>query len=508
MRCFFVVLGCLGFVLGGVALEGCSGKEASGDGNDADGSPNPSPEGGVDSGDLESGGSDRSTHPDSTPELDAGVDGPFTEAKHAAFPQVIYQDGGIITAPQLVTVTFPGDTLADSLVSFGQTVESSSWWTTVIAGYCESGGAPCISAGATAMSVAYPTAPASSYTDSDQGGASTLRTFLEDAITSAILPAPQPGAISNTLYLVYFPTSTVINFDGSASCQAFDGYHGSFPYGGQQVPYAVIPECSGASAGETPPVTTLQNTTITASHEILEAASDPSDVSTGYFMSFTDTANFGWLDVEGGEIADLCVDPFLLAQDEWAEGSFIVQRIWSNANAQAGLDPCVPVPSGEVYFSGAPVQSFFVMDVGTTLTFEVDAFSTGPRDNWTLSAQDWTNASTSYLSFTIEGGTDNPMLGSILSVNNGTKVQVKMTLTQDPGSTYDGEADGSIVSLAGNVDNPTAVHFWPFAVMTPTDAVNAGVDASLSMNSKRRGTRATNHPPPPRRPMKPRSLLR
>jgi hypothetical protein len=418
MHYFISLLGCL--AVGALAvgsLGACSGssKSSSDEGKDGGGAG----DAGHDA--TPASGLDGMQPSDASVSETSLADGPFVEAVHAPFPQVAYQGGGIITAPQLVTVTFPGDPLASQFVTFGQGIESSSWWTTVTGGYCETGGTPCVGVGSAPIAVPYPTAPASSYTDSDQGGASTLQEWLVDAFQSDTLPAPQAGAISNTLYLLYFPTTTTVEYDGMQSCQSFDGYHGSVTYNGAQVPYAVINECSGASAGEMPPITTLENTTITASHEIIEASTDPSNLALGYYMSFDVLDNFGWLDVEGGEVADLCVDPFLLAQDEWPESSFLVQRIWSNTNAMAGLDPCAPIPTGEVYFSGSPVQSFFVMDVGSTLTFEVDAFSTGPRADWTLAAQDWTGSSSAYLTFTIEGGTGDPTLGSVIQVNNGSK---------------------------------------------------------------------------------------
>jgi hypothetical protein len=37
-----------------------------------------------------------------------------------------------------------------------------------------------------------------------------------------------------------------------------------------------------------------------------------------------------------------------------ADVGFLVQRIWSNANAAASHDPCAPVPVGEVYFNAVP----------------------------------------------------------------------------------------------------------------------------------------------------------
>jgi hypothetical protein len=430
---------------------------------------------------------------DMTAEREAAADGPFTMAPHAPFPQIPYQDGGVILAPQLVTVTFPSDPYTSQLVAFGDGVESSSWWTTVIKGYCEGPSGACIGAGATATSVVYPTAPASSYTDSVEGGPSTLQTWLASALASGDLPPPSAGDISNTLYLLYFPASTTITLDGTGGCENYDGYHAAMVYGGQQVPYAVISECPGAGMG-VPPITTLQGTTITAAHEILEAATDPSDLTTGYYLNLYDPSTYGWNDVEGGEVADVCVDVFGFDQDEWAEGDFTVQRIWSNAQAAAGGDPCAPLTMESVYFNAAPKQSFFVLDVGSSLTFEIDAFSVAPRDDWTLTVQDWSLYPTNpYLSFSIVGGTVDKNLGDIIQVNNGSKVQVKMTLESDPGDNPNGEADGAILSFTGKFQGAPA-SFWPFAVMSPADAEDAGVDAAVSGGGKRPRRKRVTYP--------------
>jgi hypothetical protein len=435
----------------------------------------------------------------SQPPSEAGSEGgsvrdvPFTPAPHAPFPQVPYQDGGLILAPQLVTVTFPDDPYTSELVAFAASVEESMWWTTVLLGYCEGKSGPCIKAGATPSSVVYPSAPAASYTDSTTGGPSTLQTWLASAIQSGDLPAPAPGDISNTLYLLYFPATTQISLDGTSGCQNADGYHAAMMYKGQQVPYAAISECPGAGMG-VPAITTLQGTTITASHEIIEAATDPSDVSTGYYLNLNDPGTYGWNDIEGGEVADLCVDVFGFDQDEWPEGDFTVQRIWSNTQAAAGGDPCSPLTTDYVYFNAAPKQSFFVMDVGSTVTFEIDAFSVAPREDWTLTLQDWSLYTTNpYLTFSIVGGTVDSNLGDIISVNNGSKIEVKMTLEADPGNNANGEADGAIVSFVGKMTGAPA-HYWPFAVMSPADAQEAGIDASLSSGRRRiRGTPPRRH---------------
>jgi hypothetical protein len=400
---------------------------------------------------------------------------------HAPLPQVIYQGGGVLAAPNVITVTFPGDPLATQLAAFGKSVASSSYWHTETASYCETPGAACVGDGPAGTAVALTTPPATSYTDSVSGGPSSLQTWLTTAITSGVLPMPDKNPVTNTIYALYFPSSTTITLDGTASCAdtGFDGYHNSMAMGSQQIVYAVINECSPIPAPFPSIVTPslLQATTMTASHEIVESATDPdADPSApyGYFLDTTNPSNRGWLDVAGGEIADLCLDLFNMNQDQTTDGTFTVQRIWSNTQAGSGVDPCNPIPSGETYFNAAPRQSVVVVGVGAQATFAVDAFSTAPAASWTLTAQDWTNAPATYLTFSIAGSTQTRN-GPQIAVKSGSTVEVTVTLALDPSPLATSEADGVIVSLSGDPSNPTAAHYWPFVVMTPADAMDAGV---------------------------------
>jgi len=243
----------------------------------------------------------------------------------------------------------------------------------------------------------------------------------------------------------------------------------------------------------------LQDTTFDASHEIVEASTDPIP-PTGYALDGTNPDNWGWLDVTGGgEAADLCVDLLGLNQDQTQDGTFTVQRIWSNSRAAASVDPCNPAPASDVYFNAAPSQAFFVLDVGASATFDVDAFSFGAMDDWTLQAQDWSDSTTTtYLTFSIQGGTQTST-GPSIQVNDGSTVQVTVTLTQEPGGLDTGEADGAIVSFSGSPDGPTAGHIWPFAVMSTADAADAGISP---------GTKVPRHIGRSRRMPKARTLPR
>jgi hypothetical protein len=259
------------------------------------------------------------------------------------------------------------------------------------------------------------------------------------------------------------------------------------------VPYAVIEECAPLSPqfSNVPKDTLLQDATINASHEILEAATDPNP-PTGYVLDGTNQDNWGWLDVTGGgEAGDMCEDLLGLNQDQTSDGSFTVQRIWASSRAAAGIDPCKPAPTGDVYFNAAPRQTFFVLDVGASASFEVDAYSSAAMKDWTVMAQDWSDSTTTtYLTFSIDGATATNA-GPSIQVNNGSTVHVTVTLTREPGTLDTGEADGAIVSFSGNPARPTAAHMWPFAVMSTADAMDAGVGPGTTF--RRRDHRSRPH---------------
>lgn len=358
---------------------------------------------GLGAGDGGSGGASEGGSPD------AGRDGPFVEARHLAFPQEVWQGGAVLTAPKVVSVTFPGDSMASALDEFGQSVASSKWWDSVRAGYCAGKAGPCVGDGPAGVSAQLTTAPAAAYTDAQ------LQAWLEGEITTHALPAPDSAPVTQTIYVLYFPQSTTItDSTGTGSCSGFDGYHGSMTMGSQQVVYAVVNEC---------PQYAVTDSTLSASHEIIEAATDPSNLVTAYYLDTSSPDTWGWDDVLGGEVADMCVDQLGLGQDGTSDGTFTAQRAWSNSQAAGGGDPCAPVPSGGVYFNVSPQQEVFVLDVGGSVTFETDAFSTAAMSDWTLSPQDWTSSTSTYLSFSIEGGTDGGA-GPIVTVNNGSKAKI------------------------------------------------------------------------------------
>lgn len=384
--------------------------------------------------------------------------GPFVEAAHAPLPQVVFHGGPMLTTPKIVTVTFPGEANADALEAFGDTITTTDWWAAATSSLCNDTG-NCIGQGTSGGHVRLTSPPAASYSDATGGGTSTLQVYIAGLVQSGLLPAPD----ANTLYVFYFPASSLITLTESntqivSSCNQFQAYHNTFESQTMSaVAYAIVQECAPA-AGLTP----LQALTFQASHEIVEASSDPAQQTLGYYLDLTDTSVLGWDLVIGGELADLCVDVSGLHQDRTAADGYTLQRIWSNANAARGIDPCIPSLAPDVYFNVAPTSSYFVLRVGGQTTFELDAFSTAATDPWTVEAIDWATeqgmVKAPLLNFSFNGA-------STATVTNGDKVAVTVSLNADPGQLRG--AEGVFFSVAGSLTAPTAAHIWPILVVTP-----------------------------------------
>jgi len=130
-----------------------------------------------------------------------------------------------------------------------------------------------------------------------------IQHLLQQEISGGtVVPDPTP----NTLYFVYLPPGVKVVQGGSASCQAFCGYHNDIA---GQIFYAVMPYpgCSGCTGG----LGVLDALTSTSSHELCEAITDP-------------IPGQGWYDDVNGEIGDIC------AWKTRKLGDYTVQLEWSN----------------------------------------------------------------------------------------------------------------------------------------------------------------------------------
>jgi hypothetical protein len=137
-------------------------------------------------------------------------------------------------------------------------------------------------------------------------GASVQDSDIQQLIQREIAAGTLPATTANTLYFVFLPDGVTVTQGGSASCQAFCGYHDSF---GQNVYYAVMPYpgCAGCTGG----LVVLDALTSTTSHELCEAITDP-------------IPGQGWYDDNNGEIGDIC------AWKTRKLGNYTIQLEWSN----------------------------------------------------------------------------------------------------------------------------------------------------------------------------------
>jgi hypothetical protein len=158
---------------------------------------------------------------------------------------------------------------------------------------------------------------------------SSIHTMLRDQIRTHALPPID----ANRLYVVFLPPRVYSRGPGGNSWTIGKGgyvaYHNvNFDLIKGNVYYAVIPDQSGVAGipeGASPYLTPLQFQTLTTSHELAEAVTDPDTVT-------------GWRDrnpfdgsLSGDEIGDLAQDlhPGDGQATGWLDG-YLVQKEWSN----------------------------------------------------------------------------------------------------------------------------------------------------------------------------------
>ncbi len=334
-------------------------------------------------------------------------------ALHGPIPPVTYQGGNILASPRIVTITFDGDTQRGALEAFGDVITTTAWWDAVASEYCDSRGS-CIGHGSGGSYGRIAKAPSTYLTDSSLSD-SSLQTYVAARIKDGTIPAPETDA----LYMIYPPSSTIVDVDGAQSCQDFLAYHSMMQVTppGSTVPvelaYAVIPRCSSS----------LHALTVIASHEMIEAATDPYPYTS--FGSRDDAWDFL---TGGGEVADRCVDGATNGQNTYEESGYLVQRSWSNAAAKASHDPCVPAPPrvSQPYFNmAASVSDRLVLTPGQTKTLELIAFSDHPAPPFHVSVMEVADlfGSTNVLDVSLDQS----------SMQNGQKATLTVKLHQDAG---------------------------------------------------------------------------
>jgi hypothetical protein len=378
--------------------------------------------------------------PDASLTHDTGVDArpdvpaPPTDAELNTYPsfkpvapQVINAAGGhVLSAPIFVPIIFAGDQYETQIEAYVAAIGQSQYWATAVGEYG-------VGAGTSATPIIMDETMPSTIDDSqlqiwlsnrigtDPRFGALQGTSLFDAgafdAGSIDATAPLSSAASasnatpppNVVYAIFMPDGASVTEGDGTSCTDFGGYHNSyFAPNGSDVVYAVVPRCDGFGG-----LNGFDDVSGASSHELAEAATDPLVGGSGDRSAFSqvDLNHIFWESVlGGGEVGDMCAQfqSAFYHPTEALMSSYVVQRIWSNASAAAGHDPCVPVETpaqGEpYYFNSVPnfgsVQvNEFGQDIstiggvappGVLTTIELDLFSDAPTngEGWQVHAVD------------------------------------------------------------------------------------------------------------------------
>jgi hypothetical protein len=326
------------------------------------------------------GGNSHSGSPDAALAVDAAaaVDAPVAPIDgavptwHLNQPVVSNAGGAVLAAPKVVPIFFTGDAAKPQIEAFLTQLAASSYWPAISAEY-----------GVGALTIA----PSVVATETPP---------TTDAALQAIIGAHAggtggwPASDANTIYTVFLPSGVTLSTGSGTSCVQFAGYHDE----ASGVVYALMPWC--ATGGS---FTGLDQVTIATAHELLEASTDPHPRSAPAFAQ-TDDAHAVWQFLPGAELGDMCEMAHSAYQP--LVGTYMVQRMWSNASAAAGHDPCVPVlatpyvvaeanvPDLSIDFGGGPplVTPGLRLAVGASQTIEVDLYADGSTPDFTVEAID------------------------------------------------------------------------------------------------------------------------
>ena len=328
------------------------------------------------------------------PPIDAATE--FIEALPGSgvMPQVIDSGGPILAAPivqPIFSANAPDPDTEPYVEAFLPALSSSSYWTAVGAEY---GIGP------------FTVMPSIISTDTVPTTDMAMATYLAGQLDGTHTGWPVADATS-TIYMVMLPSGQTF----AGACTEFGGYHSENTTNSADFVYAVIANCGAAP---TLNATALDEVTSTISHEMIEAATDPK-FSTAPAWESTDPEHLAWSREGGAELGDMC---------EWSAnaqqrlvGSYLVQRIWSNAAALAGHDPCVPAPAGPYYNAAPTVGDILVathsgtittlgltIPVGMSQQIDLKLFSDAPAPPWDITVLDGAALEQQPTSLSIEYG--------------------------------------------------------------------------------------------------------
>jgi hypothetical protein len=269
----------------------------------------------------------------------AALDGSSTDAAlsdaaplalGAVMPQATAGNpSAVMAAPTVVVITYDSDTNRGDTEAFYAQYAASPAWALQTAEY-----------GIGPLTVGAPIHLSGPPAVSDAAVRALLASNLGGATPAWGVPS------ESTLYSFVLPSDAA--FTDASGAKFCGGYHDDVLVGSVDVAYSIQLPC------KIPSITPVQALTFTLAHELVEGVTDPR-WEHDFAWGAVDPSHAIWAYVTDGELADLCefAQTFL-----WTDApgmTYAIQRIWSNAAARAGTDPCIGAPSAP-YYQAVPDQ--------------------------------------------------------------------------------------------------------------------------------------------------------
>lgn len=366
--------------------------------------------------------------------------GEATATPASMFPQVANSGGVVVAKPKIMPVYFPGYAQRAKVDAFHAAYAKSTHWAGAVSEYG-------VGPQTLLPSVTRTDTAAANVSDDD------IKVWLRANLGEGRLLG---AADADTAYVLYFPTTTTVTLDGSASCSTFGGYHNEVTLGDgvTRVGYAIIPTCNEASLF------------VTSDHEMVEWATDRFPYTAPAYQNLKpEFAAFGLMG--GGEISDVCT--FLEGVQAQASGArssgytpadlgFKVQRHFSNKASAAGRFPCGP-NYNETFLVGIPqlTESQNLMPGGATKILTTSGGSGELKIKIHADAkvsEPWRFFATA-LSF---GGGQARMKVSLDKNRVLPGDEVTLTISESK------ERQAGIMLITSSPDGQTS-HSWPFVVL-------------------------------------------
>lgn len=316
--------------------------------------------GGDDTGSTSNGGTGGSTNSGGTTDTGGaggatgGTGGAqFVMQPHPPFPTIAGTMSAVIAKPQMVTVVFQDNPLADKIEAAGDAVVASQWLKDVGADY------GVVSATHLAKFRIPQNEPASMQ-ESD------VLQILDEQIQAGNLVPPADDVV----YMIYTAKGTNFSDDfGYQMCTEYLGYHWQTEIPSGTITYGFVGDCNIG----------FEEVTATLAHELIEIATDPG-FSGGYV--FNPLSSSPWFPLSGLENADMCD-----YADYVTEGNYTWQRVWSNSAAEAAVtSPCAPIDPNEIFYNVyAEPDTIPKVTAGQSATFTLTGWSAKEIPDWTIS---------------------------------------------------------------------------------------------------------------------------